>query len=131
MNGVNKAILLGRVGQDPEINEFSGGKSAQMSIATTERGYKTKTGKEIPERTEWHRVVCFGALADIVSKYVQKGSSVYIEGKIRTRSYTDKAGVKKYTTEIHAEQIQLLDKRQETQTQSSAQSAGSDDDIPF
>lgn len=137
MNGVNKAILLGRVGQDPEVNVFSGGKSAQFSVATTERGFKTRAGKEVKERTEWHRVVCFGQLAEVVEKYVTKGSSVYIEGKIRTKSFDDKNGQKRYITEIHADGIQMLDKRQEqTRDQTKAvetggKQSGSEDNLPF
>jgi single-strand DNA-binding protein len=115
MNGVNKAIILGRVGQDPEIRETNGMCMAQMSVATTERGYITKSGKEIPEKTEWHKVVFFGSLAKVVEKYIHKGSVIYVEGKIRYRSYEDKSGNRKYATEINADSIQMLDKHDTAQ----------------
>lgn len=129
MNGINRVILLGRLGQEPETKEYSGGMSAQFNIATTERGFKTRTGKEIPERTEWHRVVCFGSLANIVSKYTHKGSTVYVEGKIRTRSYEDKSGIKRYVTEIHADSVQMVDRKEQNAAQTPTTEDG--DDIPF
>lgn len=108
MASVNKVILVGNLGADPETRYLpSGDAVANIRLATTDR-LKDKTSGEMKELTEWHRVSFFGRLAEIVSEYLKKGSSVYIEGRIRTRKYTDQAGVEKYATEIVAEQMQML-----------------------
>src|ERR1700712_870069 len=108
MASVNKVILVGNLGADPETRYLpSGDAVANVRLATTDR-YKDKTSGEMKEATEWHRVSFFGRLAEIVNEYLKKGSSVYIEGRIRTRKYTDQAGVEKYATEIVAEQMQML-----------------------
>ena len=105
---INKVILVGRVGADPEIVTFeSGNKTAKLRIATTERTYNKET-KEAKEYTEWHSVVFFYNLADVVDKWVKKGSQLYIEGSLRTREYTDKAGTKRHTTEIIGKELKLL-----------------------
>lgn len=109
---VNKCIVLGRVGKDPEIKQFDGGSKASFSLATTERGFKTKDGKEYPEKTEWHNIVCWKGLAAIVEKYVKKGDLIYIEGKITTRSW-ESDGKKHYMTEIVADNIELLGNKSE------------------
>lgn len=106
---VNKVILLGNVGKDPEVRKLDSGISvATFSIATTERGYKLQNGTDVPERTEWHNIVLWRGLADIAEKYVKKGDKLYIEGKIKTRSYDDKSGVKRYVTEIFADNMEML-----------------------
>ena len=106
MKGVNKAILVGTVGKDPDMKSTADGMQiANLSVATSE-SYKDKSGNKV-ENTEWHRVSAFGKLADIIGQYVTKGSRVYIEGKLRTRSY-DKDGTKVYTTEIIASELQML-----------------------
>ena len=106
MKGVNKAILVGAVGKDPDMKSTADGMQiANLSVATSE-SYKDKSGNKV-ENTEWHRVSAFGKLADIIGQYVTKGSRVYIEGKLRTRSY-DKDGTKVYTTEIVASELQML-----------------------
>jgi len=110
---VNKVILLGYVGKDPEIKEFESGKVAKMTIATTEKGYKLKSGKEIPDRTEWHNIMLWGGLAEVAEKYINKGMQVYIEGKIQTRSWADKEGITHYITEVVASDLQMLGKREE------------------
>jgi single-strand DNA-binding protein len=108
MASVNKVILVGNLGADPETRYLpSGDAVANIRLATTDR-YKEKTSGEMKELTEWHRVSFFGRLAEIVNEYLKKGSSVYIEGRIRTRKYTDQAGVEKYATEIVADQMQML-----------------------
>jgi single-strand DNA-binding protein len=108
MASVNKVILVGNLGADPESRYLpSGDAVANIRLATTDR-YKDKTSGEMKELTEWHRVSFFGRLAEIVNEYLKKGSSVYIEGRIRTRKYTDQAGVEKYATEIVADQMQML-----------------------
>ena len=109
---VNKCIVLGRVGKYPEIKQFDGGSKASFSLATTERGFKTKDGKEYPEKTEWHNIVCWKGLATIVEKYVKKGDLIYIEGKITTRSW-ESDGKKHYMTEIVADNIELLGNKSE------------------
>ncbi len=109
---VNKVILVGNVGKDPEVRYFDNDNAkASFSLATRERGYTTSNGTQIPERTEWHNIVCWRGLAQIVEKFVRKGSLLYIEGKIRVRSYDDQNGIKRYITEINAENIEILGKR--------------------
>src|SRR5690554_4910666 len=101
MTGVNKVILVGNVGHDPEVKTLqAGGKAARFSLATSETWKDRGTG-ERKERTEWHSVVVFlEPLVDVIEKYVRKGSKLYVEGKLRTRKWTDKNGVEKYTTEV-------------------------------
>ncbi|MEZ0602898.1 single-stranded DNA-binding protein [Paraburkholderia sp. IW21] len=108
MASVNKVILVGNLGADPEVRYLpSGDALANIRLATTDR-YKDKTSGEMKEATEWHRVTFFGRLAEIVSEYLKKGSSVYIEGRIRTRKYQAQDGTDRYSTEIVAEQMQML-----------------------
>ncbi|WP_244818494.1 single-stranded DNA-binding protein [Caballeronia sp. Lep1P3] len=108
MASVNKVILVGNLGADPETRYLpSGDAVANIRLATTDR-YKDKSSGEMKEQTEWHRVSFFGRLAEIVNGYLKKGSSVYIEGRIRTRKYTDQAGQERYSTEIVADQMQML-----------------------
>lgn len=115
---LNKAMLIGHVGQDPTIryvdNNSSNGSNAKVAsftLATTER-YRDRSGN-LQENTEWHNIVAWRGLADTAENYVKKGSQLYIEGRIRTRSYTDQAGQKRYTTEIVADTLQLLGRRQD------------------
>src|SRR5579864_3438759 len=108
MASVNKVILVGNLGADPEVRYLpSGDAVANIRLATTDR-YKEKESGEYKEVTEWHRVSFFGRLAEIVSEYLKKGSSVYVEGRIRTRNWQDQAGQDRYSTEIMADQIQML-----------------------
>jgi single-strand DNA-binding protein len=111
MASVNKVILVGNLGRDPEIRYLPSGEPvANITIATSSK-YKGKTG-EMVEETEWHRVTFFGKLADIVGQYLKKGRSVYVEGRIKTRKYTDKDGVEKYATDIIANEMQMLGSRE-------------------
>ena len=97
---VNKVILIGNVGQDPRVKYFDTGSAvATFPLATTDRGYTLQNGTQIPERTEWHNIVASNRLAEIVDKYVHKGDKLYLEGKIRTRSYSDQSGAMRYITE--------------------------------
>lgn len=113
---VNLAILVGNVGQNPDIKVFDGGtKKASFSLATSEK-YKDRNG-EVHENTEWHNIVCWRATADIVERFVKKGSQVYIQGKITTRSWEDQNGQKRYTTEIEVANLQLLGGKQDSQNQ--------------
>jgi single-strand DNA-binding protein len=111
MSGINKVILIGNLGKDPETRYMPSGKAAtNFSIATSERFKDRETG-EPQERTEWHRVATFDRLAEIAAEYLKKGSKVYIEGKLRTRKWQDKEGKDRYSTEIIADQMQMLDSR--------------------
>ncbi|MFA8450750.1 MAG: single-stranded DNA-binding protein [Bacteroidales bacterium] len=104
---VNKVILIGRLGIDPEIRSFeSGAKVATFRIATSE-SYKNKEGQKV-EQTEWHNIVLWRGLADIAEKYLRKGDQIYLEGRIRTRTWEDKDGSKRYTTEIEAQNMTML-----------------------
>lgn len=109
MSGINKVILVGHLGKDPEVRHLDGNVTvASFPLATSET--YNKDGKRI-EQTEWHNIVMWRGLADIASKYLQKGKLVYIEGKLRTRSFEDKEGHKKYTTEVVAENFTLLGRK--------------------
>ncbi|WP_294470331.1 single-stranded DNA-binding protein [uncultured Bacteroides sp.] len=106
---VNKVILLGNVGQDPRVKYFDAGSAvATFPLATTERGYTLANGTQIPDRTEWHNIVASNRLAEIVDKYVHKGDKLYLEGKLRTRSYNDQTGATRYTTEIFVDNMEML-----------------------
>jgi len=148
--GVNKVILIGNLGQDPEVRYMpNGGAVCNISVATSE-AWKDKNSGEDQEKTEWHRVVMFRRLAEIAGEYLKKGSKVYLEGKLQTRKWQDQQGQDRYTTEIVADQMQMLDSRggsadfapsQSNQpSQSATRSApeperssntGFEDDIPF
>ncbi len=112
MASINKVIIVGNLGKDPEMRTFpSGDPVANVTIATTDK-WKDKQSGEMREATEWHRVVFNGRLAEIVGQYLRKGSQVYVEGSLRTRKWTDQAGVEKYSTEIRADNMQMLGSRQ-------------------
>ena len=111
MASINKVILVGNLGRDPEVRYTPDNNAiTNISVATTDR-YKDKHSGEQKEITEWHRVVFFNRLAEIAGEYLKKGSQVYIEGRLRTRKWTDQSGVDKYTTEIIADQMQMLGSR--------------------
>lgn len=115
--GVNKVILIGNLGNDPEMKYTASGSAiANLTLATSEQ-WKDKDSGEQKEKTEWHRIVAFGKLAEIIGEYCKKGGQVYIEGKLQTRKWQDKEGQDRYTTEIVAEQMQLLGGRAATQEQ--------------
>lgn len=110
---VNKVILVGNVGKDPEVRYLEKNVAvANFTLATTERGYTMQNGTQVPERTEWHNIVAWRGLAEIAEKYIRKGSQLFIEGKIQTRSW-ERDGVKRYTTEIYADNIQMLGRKME------------------
>lgn len=120
---VNKVILVGNVGKDPEIRYFEKNVGvANFPLATTERGYTMANGNQVPERTEWHNIVAWRNLAELSEKYIRKGTQLYIEGKIQTRSW-EKDGIKRYSTEIYAESIQLLGKKPENSESTTTVSA--------
>lgn len=118
---LNKAQVIGYVGKEPKISTTqNNAKIASFSIATTEKSYTTQNGVTIPERTEWHNIVVFGKLADVIEKYVHKGSRMYVEGKMRTRAFTDKNGVQKTITEINVDNLEMLDSKPTQQTASAS-----------
>ena len=139
---VNKAILVGNVGKDPEVRYFEKDVAvAHFTMATTERAITLANGTQVPERTEWHNIVAWRGLATLAEKYIRKGAQIYVEGKIQTRSY-EKDGIKRYTTEINAETIQLLGKKPEANGEVNASTAAAppadmqapppaEDDLPF
>lgn len=138
MAGINKVILVGNLGKDPEIRVIeSGRKVANFSLATTET-YKDKNGERV-DQTEWHNIVFWGPIADVIEKYLKKGSRIYVEGKIRTRSYDDKEGVKKYITEIMGREMLMLDGRPSSESNGARTAepvgqslvAEESDDLPF
>ena len=111
---VNKVILIGNVGKDPEVRYVDANVPvANFTLATTERGYTSQSGTVVPDRTEWHNIVVWRGLAKVVESYVRKGTSLYIEGKMRTRNWTDQNGITRYVTEIFADNMELLGKRPE------------------
>ena len=106
---INKVILLGNVGKEPKVTYFEGGNCvAQVTMATSERGYTLANGTQIPDRTEWHNLVFRGRLAEVVDKYVHKGDKLYVEGQIQTRSYDDASGITRYVTEIFVDNMEML-----------------------
>lgn len=113
MASVNKVIIIGNLGKDPEMRSFpSGDQIAQITVATTDK-WKDKASGETKEATEWHRIVFTGRLAEIVGEYLRKGAQIYVEGSLRTRKYTDQSGIEKYTTEIRGQEMRMLGSRPE------------------
>lgn len=145
---INRVILLGNVGKDPEIRESNGGRFATFRVATTDKGYTKHDGTQVPERTEWHSIVANGRLVDVIERYVKQGTKLYIEGKLRTRKYIARDNTEKYVTEVYLDNMELLGCKPEQQQQPQ-QSAnvpfynqqrsqtqeptiwGSDDNVPF
>lgn len=116
MASINQATVVGFLGEDPKVSTTqTGRKVASFSVATTEKGYTDQNGTQYPDKTEWHNVVIWGKLAEVAEKYLHKGSSVYIQGKMRTRSYEDKNQIKRYITEIECDVMQMLDRRDSAQ----------------
>lgn len=132
---MQKFTAIGNVGKDPEVKHLDSGVCvASLTLATTERAYKLANGTEVPERTEWHNLVLWKGLAEVAEKYVKKGDKIYIEGKIRTRNYDDKDGVKRYVTEIYVENMEMLSSKPKDQhpaQQPTQPSTNYKDDLPF
>lgn len=125
MSGINKVILIGRLGQDPEVKAISSGNNvATFSLATSEN-WTDKDGQK-QERTEWHRIVVWGRLAEICGKFLSKGRQAYVEGRLQTRSWEDQQGQKRYTTEIVASTVQFLGGSSERSTETSSGDPGPD-----
>lgn len=139
---LNKVMLIGNVGKEPDVRYLDKGVAvASLTLATTERGYRLQNGTDVPERTEWHNIVFWKDLAERVEKYVHKGDKLFIEGKIRSRSYDDRNGVKRYITEIFADNMEMLSPRNQagqvsgpsvsSSQSASAQVQGGKEDLPF
>lgn len=129
---VNKIILMGHLGKDPELKEFSnGGKIATFSIATSERAYITKDGQSIPERTQWHNIQVNGKMADVAKQYLKKGSKIYLEGIVRYRKYTDSNNIERYITEVFTNIIQMLDSKNNNATPQQSQHPTQNNENPF
>jgi single-strand DNA-binding protein len=137
---VNKVVLIGNAGQDPEVRHLDSGVSvANFNLATNET-YKDKSGERVTQ-TEWHRIVLWRGLAEVAEKYVKKGELLYIEGRLRTRSWDDKDGIKRYTTEVYADAMKMLGKKSDqAEASGSGQAVESEgpgiemsdnDDLPF
>jgi single-strand DNA-binding protein len=149
MANVNQVTLIGYLGKDPQISTTQQGiKVARLSVGTTERGYTSKSGQQIPDRTEWHDVVLWRQSAEFAERFCKKGAQVYVQGKLRHRSYTDKDNQTRYVTEVEADDFQSLDRANQNQQQvhQQAQSVSTapvaqdvaqslksndDDDLPF
>lgn len=112
MASVNKVIIVGNLGRDPEIKYLPSGDAVCSITVATSDTWKDKATGEKKEQTEWHRISFFGKLAEVVNQYLKKGATIYVEGSLRTRKYTDKDGVEKYTTDIKADNMQMLGSRQ-------------------
>ncbi len=121
---VNKVILIGNVGADPEVRYYDTGQAvATFRLATSERGYTMANGTQVPERTEWHNIVVWNRLAQVVEKYVRKGDKLYIEGKIRSRFYDDQNGIKRTVVEIFTDNMEMLTSRSASTSQTGNNSA--------
>lgn len=148
MSSFNQVILLGNVGQDPQVRVLENGtKVVNISVATSQRGYTKKDGTKVAERTEWHNVVLWRSLADVAEKFVKKGTQIHIIGELRSRNWTDGEGNRHYVTEIMANQMNLLGKGETTgktpvpvsgvptpkeeQHQQPFEGGATDDDLPF
>lgn len=131
---MNKVMLIGNVGKEPDVRYYDQDQAvAQVVLATTERGYTLQNGTQVPEHTDWHTIILYRGLAKVVEKYVHKGDKLYIEGRIRYRSYDDQRGVKKYVTEILAENMELLSPKAQTTTsqQSTSDNLDESSTMPF
>ena len=119
---LNKVQLIGHLGKDPDVRTLDGGsKVCRLVLATTEKGYTLQNGTQVPERTEWHNIVMWKGLAEVAGKYLHKGDKIYVEGKIRTRSYEDNNKVKRYITEIFVDNMEMLVVKQQQPQQPAPQ----------
>ena len=130
MAGVNKVILVGNLGKDPEVKYLDNGVAvANFSLATTEN-YKNREGERVSQ-TEWHNIVLWRGLAEVAEKYLKKGANIYIEGKIKTRKWEDKEGVTRYSTEVLADNMTMLGGRPTSSEDKIDETSKSEDDLPF
>lgn len=124
---VNKVILLGNVGKDPQIRDGNGQQFATFTLATTEKGYTRRDGTQMPERTEWHNIIANGGIVQVIERYVRAGTKLYIEGKLRTRKYTARDNTERYVTEVYLDNMELLGGK----PQEAAQPQGTSQHAPF
>lgn len=118
---INKVILLGHVGADPEIRDSQGGKFATMRLATTQKGYTRKDGLQVPERTEWHSLIANGSVVQVIEQYVRKGTKLYVEGELRSRKYTDRNNIERTATEVYVRDLELCGGKAEQQPRQDSQ----------
>ena len=129
---LNKVMLIGNVGKEPEVRYVDGGMAtATLSLATTTRGYTLPNGTQVPERTEWHRILLWRKLAEVVEKYVHTGDKLYIEGELRTRSYTDKQGRTHHITEVWANNMEMLSAKPQASQQPEQTAPAAPEKCPF
>lgn len=135
---MNKVMLIGNVGQDPDVRYFEQDQAvAQVRLATTERGYTLQNGTQVPDRTDWHNLVFYRQLAKVVEKFVHKGTKLYVEGRIRYRIYDTQKGERRYVTEIHVENMEILTPKQQGTihdgivSEPSSQSQAQENEMPF
>ena len=130
---LNRVMLIGHVGKEPEVRYLDRDVAvATFSLATTERGYTLENGTQVPERTEWHNIVAWRGYATMIERYVHKGDKLYVEGKIRTRSYDDQKGQRRYVTEIFVDYVEMLSPKQAAPQQPAVQPVQQPkDDLPF
>ena len=120
---MNKVMLIGNVGQEPEVRYYEADQAvAQVRLATTERGYTLPNGTQVPDRTDWHNLVFYRGLAKIVERYVHKGDKIYVDGRLRYRSYDDQRGQRRMVTEVYVDNVELLTPRGSQQADSAADS---------
>lgn len=141
MASINQATIIGFVGDEPRIATANNGTTiASISVATTDKGFTKQDGTVVEDKTEWHNVVAFGRLADVIKNYIHKGACVYVQGKMRTRAYDDKNNVKRYIMEIVADTFQMLDRRSDNAPASVQSTTGQtsyqqppeqEEDLPF
>lgn len=134
MASINMVVIVGFVGDEPKINTTQNGrKMASFTVATTEKGYTSQQGVQYPDRTEWHSIIAWGKTAEVIERFIHKGSLVYVQGKLRTRSYEDKNQIKRYVTEIEVETLQMLDKKPSSLQEpvNVVQGKSENDDLPF
>ena len=127
---VNKAQIIGRLGKDVDLRYSQSGNAVASFTVATDEGYTDRNGNRV-EATEWHRIIAFGKQAETCSNYLGKGSLVYVEGKLKTRKWTDRNGQERYTTEINADRVQFLDRRKDDQLAAQAQAFEDMEEIPF
>lgn len=127
---LNKVQIIGRLGRDVELRQTPSGQSVASFTVATDESYTSRDGQKV-EQTEWHRINIFGKQAELCGKFIGKGSLIYLEGKLRTRKWTDQSGQERTSTEINADRVQFLDRKQDQQRQAQTQGYGEMQDIPF
>lgn len=114
---VNKILLLGNLGSDPDVREVNGGKIAKFRLATTDRAYTNKQGVQVPEQTQWHSCIAFGKQADIISQFIHKGTKLFVEGKMKYGKYTDNQGIERWTADVIIDNFEILTPKSDNQGQ--------------